>query len=89
VGPEGWETVDVGALPGVAPGLAGDGTGHGAFLRAAFEALEEGGGQGAGPQAGAPGGALPVSGAQARHNLALIVAAGEASAGRRAVEVPA
>ena len=31
----------------------------------------------------------PVSGAQARHNLALIVAAGEASAGRRAVEVPA
>jgi predicted dehydrogenase len=76
VGPGGWETVDVGSLPGVAPGLAGDGTGHGAFLRAAFEALE--GGQ-----------APPVSGAQARHNLALIVAAGEASAGRRAVEVTA
>ena len=74
MGPGGWETVDGGALPGVRPGLAGDGTGHGAFLRAAFEALE--------------GGVLPVSGAQARHNLALIVAAGEASAGRRAVEVP-
>ena len=64
-------------LPGVAPGPAGDGTGHGAFLRAAFDALERGG-----PR-------RRCGGVQARHNLAMIVAAREASAARRAVEVAA
>ena len=71
-----WEAVDVTALPGVRPGLAGDTTGHGAYLRAAVEALER-----AGP--------MPISGAQARHNLAIIEAARQASAARRAVEVQA
>lgn len=70
-----WQAVDPGALPGARPGIVGDATGHGAFLRAAVEALEQ-------------GGPLPVPGAQARHNLAIIDAVRRASARRRGVEVP-
>lgn len=70
-----WEETAAGDLPGVDPAIAGDVTGHANFLRAAFGALES-------------GGALPISGAQARHNLAIIEAARKASAGRQAVEVP-
>jgi predicted dehydrogenase len=71
-----WEPVDPGALPGVPAGIAGDATGHAAFFRAAFEALDR----------GRP---RPVTGAQARHNLAIVEAARVASESRRAVEVPA
>jgi predicted dehydrogenase len=69
-----WEAVAAGDLPGVDAQIAGDSTGHANFLRAAFKALE----------AGSP---PPISGAQARHNLAIVEAAREASASRRAVEV--
>lgn len=71
-----WDSVDPQTLPGVRPGIAEDRTGHAAFLRAAFEALE----------AGAP---PPITGVQARHNLAIIEAARRASAERRAVAVEA
>jgi predicted dehydrogenase len=77
--PEGsnrWEEVDAGSLPGVAPAIEGDSTGHAAFLVAACDAL-------------ASGGALPIALAQARHNLAIVEAAREASQSRRAVEVAA
>jgi predicted dehydrogenase len=69
-----WDAVDPQTLPGVRPGIAKDGTGHAAFLRAAFEALE----------AGAP---MPVTGQQARHNIAIIEAARRASTERRAIDV--
>jgi predicted dehydrogenase len=75
-GARAWEPVDPATLPGVPAPLPGDATGHGAYLRAAFDALER----------GAP---PPISGAQARHNLAIIAAARESSAARRAVEVAA
>lgn len=70
----GWETVDASQLESVRAGIEGDATGHAAFLRAAVEALSS-------------GGPLPVSGAQARHNLAIIDAARRASDTRRGVEV--
>ncbi len=69
-----WETVDAAQLYDVRPGLAGDATGHGAYLRAAVEALER-------------GGPMPITAAQARHNLAIIEAARQASAQRRGMEV--
>jgi UDP-N-acetyl-2-amino-2-deoxyglucuronate dehydrogenase len=69
-----WEPVHPESLAGIRPGLPGDSTGHGAFLRAAVEAFDR-------------GGPSPVTGAQARHNLAIIEGAREASASRRAVEV--
>jgi predicted dehydrogenase len=69
-----WVETAASDLPGVDRPIAGDATGHANFLRAAFTALDT-------------GGPLPISGAQARHNLAIIEAAREASASRRAVEV--
>ncbi len=69
-----WEPVAPRTLPGVEEPIAGDRTGHAAFLRAALQALEH----------GRP---PPVSGVQARHNLAIIEAARRASLERRAIEV--
>lgn len=69
-----WEPVPDDTFEQVPPAIEGDASGHGAFLRAAVAALET----------GAP---LPVTGAQARHNLSIIEAARRASAARRAVEV--
>lgn len=69
-----WEPVDASDVTGVRRGIENDSTGHAAFLRAAVEAL-------------ASGGPLPVTCAQARHNLAIVEAARRASAERRAVQV--
>jgi predicted dehydrogenase len=69
-----WEEVPGGSVPDVPPGVAGDSTGHAALLIAAFDALQS-------------GGPLPITAAQARHNLAIIAAARQASAARRGVEV--
>ena len=69
-----WEPAPEKALETVPPGIEGDASGHGAFLAAAIAALEA-------------GGPLPVTAAQARHNLAIIEGARQASAERRAVEV--
>ena len=77
--PEGsnrWETVDAGELPGIPAAIEGDGTGHAAFLVAAFEAL-------------ANGGPMPITGAQALHNLAIVDAACRSSDERRGIEVQA
>ena len=62
------------ALPLPATGEDADPTGHAGFFAAAFEAL-------------AAGTRMPVTGEEARHNLAIIEAARRASAERRAVEV--
>lgn len=69
-----WEELSPHDLPGVDPAIPGDSTGHANFLRAAFDALTR-------------GGPLPITAVQARHNLAIVQAAREASATRRAVEV--
>ena len=69
-----WEPAPEEALAKGPPEIEGDASGHGAFLSAAVAALN----------AGAP---LPVTPAQARHNLAIIEAARRASAERRAIEV--
>lgn len=69
-----WEDVDAATLPDVAPAIPDDATGHAAFLHAAFQAI-------------ASGGPLPITGVQARHNLAIVDAARRASRSRCAVEV--
>ena len=69
-----WEPAPEEALKRMPEVMEGDGTGHGAYLRAAVAALES-------------GGALPVTAAMARHNLAIIEGARRASGSRRAVEV--
>jgi predicted dehydrogenase len=69
-----WEDLAPETIEGVPPGIAEDSTGHAAFLVACIQALD----------AGAP---PPVSGAQGRHNLAIVEAARQSSATRRAVEV--
>jgi predicted dehydrogenase len=75
-GAGGWEDLAPSDVPGVESPIPGDSTGHAAFFVAAVQALES----------GAP---PPVTGAHARHNLAIIDAARRASAARRAVEVEA
>ena len=69
-----WEPVPAETLPEAPGGQPDDPTGHGAYLMAAVQAIGS-------------GGPLPITGAQARHNLEIVEAARRASAERRAVEV--
>jgi predicted dehydrogenase len=68
---EGWKNLDI---PGSTEQKLKDPTGHAGFFAAAYEAL-------------ANGSEMPVTGEQARHNLAIIEAARQATEERRAIEV--
>ena len=68
-----WEAVDLVQFEGVEPEVRSR-IGHAGYFAATFEAL-------------AKGEALPVTGKQARHNLAIIDAARRATEERRAMEV--
>lgn len=73
-GPGSWERVEATDIPGIAMPVAGDTTGHASYLQAAVDAIES-------------GGEVPVSGLQARHNLAIVEAARKSNSTKRTVEV--